>query len=107
AFRDRVAPAFRKLQGYLANTYVPAARDSIAMSDLPDGKAWYAYNVREQTTTDLTPEQIHQIGLAEVKRIRQQMEAAMAAAGFHGSLQEFFTFLRTDPKFFYDKPEDL
>ncbi len=107
AFRDRVAPAFRKLQGYLANTYVPAARESIAMSDLPDGKAWYAFNVRQQTTTSLTPEQIHQIGLAEVKRIREQMEALMAKTGFKGSLPEFFTFLRTDPRFFYDKPEDL
>jgi len=107
AFNERVAPAFRKLQSYLANTYVPAARESIAMSDLPDGKAWYAYNVREQTTTDLTPEQIHQIGLAEVKRIHDEMERLMAATGFKGSLPDFFTFLRTDPRFFYDKPEDL
>jgi uncharacterized protein (DUF885 family) len=107
AFREQVAPAFQKLQSYLANTYVPAARESIAMSDLPDGKAWYAYNVRQQTTTDLTPEQIHQIGLAEVKRIHRQMEELMAKTGFKGGLQEFFTFLRTDPRFFYDKPEDL
>src|SRR5262245_51978518 len=107
AFREQVAPAFRKLQGYLANTYVPAARETIAMSDLPDGKAWYAYNVRQQTTTTLTPEQIHQIGLAEVKRIHQQMEELMAKTGFKGSMEEFFTFLRTDPRFFYDKPEDL
>jgi uncharacterized protein (DUF885 family) len=63
--------------------------------------------VRQQTTTDLTPEQIHQIGLAEVKRIHGQMEELMAKTGFKGSLQEFFTFLRTDPRFFYDKPEDL
>jgi uncharacterized protein (DUF885 family) len=107
AFNERVAPAFRKLQSYLANTYLPAARESIAMSDLPDGKAWYAYNVKGQTTTDLTPEQIHQIGLAEVKRIRQQMEELMTKTGFKGSLQDFFTFLRTDPRFFYDRPEDL
>jgi uncharacterized protein (DUF885 family) len=107
AFDERVAPAIRKLQSYLANTYLPAARESIAMSDLPDGKAWYAYNVRQQTTTDLTPEQIHQIGLAEVKRIRAQMEALMASTDFKGSLPEFFTFLRTDPRFYYDKPEDL
>jgi uncharacterized protein (DUF885 family) len=107
AFREGAVPAFRKLQSYLANTYVPAARESIAMSDLPDGKAWYTYNVKGQTTTDLTPEQIHQIGLAEVKRIRQQMEALMAKTEFKGSLQDFFTFLRSDPRFFYDKPEDL
>src|SRR6185295_8509788 len=107
AFNEQVVPAVRKLQSYLANTYVPAARESIAMSDLPDGKAWYAYSVKAQTTTDLTPEQIHQIGLAEVKRIHQQMEELMAKTGFKGSLPEFFTFLRTDPRFFYDKPEDL
>jgi uncharacterized protein (DUF885 family) len=106
-FNEQAVPAFRKLQSYLANTYLPAARDSIAMSDLPDGKAWYAYNVRNQTTTDLTPEQIHQIGLAEVARIRKQMDELIAATGFAGSFQEFLTFLRTDPRFFYDKPEDL
>jgi uncharacterized protein (DUF885 family) len=107
AFNEQVAPAVRKLQGYLANTYVPAARETIAMSDMPDGKAWYAFNVREQTTTTLTPEQIHQIGLAEVKRIREQMESLKTSTGFTGSLPEFFTFLRTDPQFYYDKPEDL
>ena len=107
AFNEQAVPAFRKFQGYLANTYVPAARDSIAMSDLPDGKAWYAYNVRSLTTTDLTPEQIHQIGLAEVARIRKQMDELIASTGFKGSFPEFLTFLRTDPRFFYDKPEDL
>ncbi|HEX9941967.1 MAG TPA: DUF885 domain-containing protein [Thermoanaerobaculia bacterium] len=107
AFDEQASPAFRKLQGFLANTYVPAARDSIAMSDLPNGKAWYAFAARSYTTTSLTPEQIHQIGLAEVKRIRGQMEELKAATGFKGSLQEFFTFLRTDARFFYDKPEDL
>ncbi len=77
------------------------------MSDLPDGKAWYAYNVRSQTTTSLTPEQIHQIGLAEVARIRKQMDELIASTGFKGSFEEFLTFLRTDPRFFYDKPEGL
>jgi uncharacterized protein (DUF885 family) len=107
AFNERVAPAIRKLQSYVANTYVPAARETIAMSDLPDGKAWYAYNVRQQTTTDLTPEQIHQIGLAEVARIRKQMDELMASTGFKGSFEDFLRFLRTDPQFYYEKPEDL
>jgi uncharacterized protein (DUF885 family) len=107
AFRDQVAPAFRKLHGYLANTYVPAARESIAMGDLPNGKAWYAFQARSYTTTNLTPEQIHQIGLAEVKRIRKEMDAQMAATGFQGSFEDFCKLLRTDPRFFYDKPEDL
>jgi len=64
AFTGRVVPAFRKLHGYLVNTYLPAARESIATGDLPNGKAWYAYLAHDYTTTDLTPEQIHQIGLA-------------------------------------------
>ncbi len=107
AFKEQVEPAFRKLHGYLVNTYLPASRESIAMGDLPNGKAWYAYLARIHTTTDLTPEQIHQIGLAEVKRIRGEMDALIASTGFKGSFADFCTFLRTDPRFFFDKPEDL
>jgi uncharacterized protein (DUF885 family) len=107
AFADQVVPAYRKLHSYLVNTYLPAARESIATGDLPNGKAWYAFQARSYTTTNLTPEQIHQIGLAEVKRIRKEMDAQMAATGFKGSFEEFCNFLRTDPRFFYDKPEDL
>ena len=107
AFRERVEPAFRKLRAYLANTYLPAARESIAMGELPNGKAWYAFRARVSTTTDLSPEQIHQIGLAEVKRIRGEMDALIAATGFKGSFADFCQFLRTDPRFFYDRPEDL
>ena len=106
-FQSQVAPALRKLHDYLVQTYIPGARQTIAMSDLPDGRAWYAYEVKNATTTDLTPEQIHQIGLAEVKRIRQEMDALIAATGFKGSFQEFCQFLRTDPRFFWDKPEDM
>ena len=106
-FQGQVAPALRKLHDYLVATYIPGARESIAMSDLPDGRAWYAHRVRNATTTDLTPEQIHQIGLAEVARIRGEMDALIASTGFKGSFAEFCKFLRTDPRFFYDKPEDL
>ena len=107
AFRDDVVPAYRKLRVYLADTYVPHARETIGMSALPDGHAWYAFNVRAETTTELTPEQIHQIGLSEVKRIRAEMDEQMAKAGWKGSFADFKTFLRTDPRFFYDRPEDL
>jgi uncharacterized protein (DUF885 family) len=106
-FNEAVAPALRKLRDYLVGTYIPGARESIAMSDLPNGRAWYAFRVRASTTTDLTPEQIHQLGLSEVKRIRGEMDALIAATGFKGSFEEFSRFLRTDPRFFYDKPEDL
>ena len=101
------APAYRKLHEYLVATYIPACRESIAASDLPNGAATYAYRVRWYTTTNLTPAQIHEIGLAEVKRIRGEMDKVIASTGFKGSFKEFTEFLRTDPQFFYDKPEDL
>ncbi|HEX6862920.1 MAG TPA: DUF885 domain-containing protein [Thermoanaerobaculia bacterium] len=106
-FAEQVEPALRKLRDYLANTYIPGARETIAMSDLPDGEAWYAFTLRSNTTTDLTPGQIHQLGLSEVSRIRKEMDALIASTGFQGSFADFSEFLRTDPRFFYDRPEDL
>ena len=106
-YASAVAPAFQKLREYLAATYIPACRDSIAASALPNGAATYAFRVRFETTTSLTPQQIHEIGLAEVKRIHAEMEKLIAATGFKGSFHEFTEFLRTDPRFYYDKPEDL
>jgi uncharacterized protein (DUF885 family) len=107
AYEKKVAPAFRKLLRYLTETYIPGCQGSISMAALPDGAAWYAYAVRRATTTDLTPSQIHELGLAEVKRIRAEMDSVIAATGFQGSFAEFVRFLHTDPRFFYDKPEDL
>ncbi|HEY3570648.1 MAG TPA: DUF885 domain-containing protein [Thermoanaerobaculia bacterium] len=106
-FQSQVEPALRKLHDYLVQTYIPGARQTTAMSDLPDGRAWYAYEVRNATTTDLTPEQIHELGLSEVKRIRKEMDELIASTGFQGSFEEFCKFLRTDPRFFWDKPEDM
>jgi uncharacterized protein (DUF885 family) len=107
AFNEQVAPAYRKLHDFLEKTYLPGTRESIAMSALPDGQAWYAHNVEGTTTTDLTPKQIHEIGLSEVKRIRGEMDKVIASTNFKGSFEEFLTFLRTDPQFFYDTPEAL
>ncbi|HEY0778659.1 MAG TPA: DUF885 domain-containing protein, partial [Gemmatirosa sp.] len=95
-----VIPAYRALRAYLAATYVPRARTSIALSALPDGAAWYAYNVRRETTTDRTPAEIHAIGLAEVARIRTALDSVMRATGFAGTAAEFAHMLRTDPRFF-------
>jgi uncharacterized protein (DUF885 family) len=106
-YRTQDVPALHKLHDYLAATYVPHTRESIAVGALPDGKARYAFLLRIFTTTDLTPEQIHELGLAEVKRIRAEMDQVMKSTGFTGTFDEFSTFLRTDPRFFYDKPEDL
>jgi uncharacterized protein (DUF885 family) len=102
-----VAPAFRKLHDYIAATYLPACRESIAATALPDGRAAYAFLVRWQTTTNLAPQQIHEIGLTEVKRIRAEMDKVIASTKFQGSFHDFTEFLRTDPRFYYDKPEDL
>jgi uncharacterized protein (DUF885 family) len=102
-----VAPAFRKLHDYVANTYLPACRESIAATALPNGAANYAFLVRWQTTTNLTPQQIHEIGLTEVKRIRAEMDKVIASTRFQGSFHDFTEFLRTDPRFYYGKPEDL
>jgi len=106
-FANQVVPVLRKLQDYLARSYVPAARETIAMRDLPDGAAWYAWLLRYNTTTDLTPEQIHELGLAEVRRIRGEMDAVIVSTGFHGGFGAFTDKLRSDPRFYYDKPEDV
>jgi uncharacterized protein (DUF885 family) len=102
-----VVPAFHRLHDYVATTYLAACRESIAATALPNGSAMYAHMVRWQTTTNLTPQQIHEIGLAEVKRIRAEMDKVIASTKFQGSFHEFTEFLRTDPRFYYDKAEDL
>jgi uncharacterized protein (DUF885 family) len=106
-YASGVAPAFQKLHDYVVATYLPACRESIAAAALPNGAAAYAFHVRWQTTTNLTPQQIHEIGLSEVKRIRAEMEKVIASTGFKGTFHDFTEFLRTDPRFFYDKPDDL
>jgi prolyl oligopeptidase len=102
-----VYPAYRSLLAYLEETYLPGARKTVGQSAMPNGKKWYAYNARFHTTTDLTPKQIHEIGLAEVERIRQEMEQIIQDLEFDGSFAEFAEFLRTDPQFYFDTPEAL
>jgi uncharacterized protein (DUF885 family) len=102
-----VAPAFQKLHDYIEKTYLPACREAIAANALPNGAMAYAFHVRWQTTTKLTPQQIHEIGLSEVKRIRAEMDKVIASAEFKGSFHDFTEFLRTDARFYYDKPDDL
>ena len=106
-YASAVAPAFQRLHQYVVSTYLPACRESIAATALPNGPAAYALHVRWQTTTKLTPPQIHQIGLSEVKRIRAEMDKVIASAGFQGSFHDFTEFLRTDARFYFDKPDDL
>ena len=82
-------------------------RETVGLYAQPNGADWYAYMVRLRTTTDLTPDEIHQIGLDEVARIHEEMQAVMAEVGFDGSLDEFFEFVNTDEQFFYDEAEEL
>ncbi|MCL7713638.1 DUF885 domain-containing protein [Stenotrophomonas mori] len=96
---DQLLPAIRKQRDFIANEYLPATRDTVGLDALPDGKAWYAFNARESTTTAQTPEQIHAIGLEEVARIQGEMRTVMEQVGFKGSLQAFFTFMQDDKQF--------
>ena len=102
-----VVPAYRQFGTYFNEQYLPRTRASIAAADLPDGKAYYDFLARYYTTTDLGAEQIHAAGLEEVARIRAEMEKVKARTGFKGSLAEFFTYLRTDPKFFHKTQAEL
>ena len=107
AYRDQDRPAFERLQAYLTNTYLPRSRETIGMNSLPNGAAWYAYNVKVQTTTARTPAEIHALGLSEAKRIRAQMDSLIRSTGFTGDFAAFTHMLRTDPKFFYTDSASL
>jgi uncharacterized protein (DUF885 family) len=107
AIGEAVVPAYRKLMAFFETEYAPRARESIAMSALPDGQAWYAFRVKQMTTTDLSPDTIHQLGLAEVQRIRAEMEKVRAEAKFQGSLQEFTRFLITDKRFTFGSRQEM
>ncbi|HWJ35672.1 MAG TPA: DUF885 domain-containing protein [Steroidobacteraceae bacterium] len=107
AIADVVLPAFARFEKFFNGTYVPACRQSIGIADTPDGQAFYRELIEYHTTTTLTPDEIHATGLAEVKRIRGEMDKIIAAVNFKGDFQEFSHYLRTDPKFFYTDPNDL
>jgi uncharacterized protein (DUF885 family) len=104
---NKVMPAYAKLDKFFYQDYLPKARESIAITDLPNGNQYYDFLAQYYTTTALTADEIHAIGLSEVARIRKQMEIVKNEAGFKGSLPEFFTFLRTDPQFFYSSSAQL
>ncbi|MDY7230810.1 DUF885 domain-containing protein [Hyalangium rubrum] len=107
AIREAVVPATRKLLTFFESEYLPHAREPIAMSALPDGEAWYAYRVKGMTTTDLSPDAIHQIGLAEVKRILAEMEQVKVEAGFQGTRAQFAQHLLKDPRYAFKSREEL
>ena len=102
-----LAPALQRLEDFVRNDYLPAARAGIAASSLPGGTPWYALLVKNATTTTLAPAEIHALGLKEVARIRDEMGPVVGRTGFRGSLAQFFVFARSDPRLFYTDPEAL
>jgi uncharacterized protein (DUF885 family) len=107
AIEQDVLPAYLRLQKFFNNQYLPACRDTVGVWDTPGGADWYQQRVRWFTTTDLTADQIHEIGLKEVARIRGEMQKVIERVGFKGSFAEFLQFLRTDPQFRYTDPDQL
>ena len=105
--RADVQPAYRDLLQFMRSDYVPRTRTTLAAWDLPDGKAHYRAKIREFTTLEMDPAEIHQLGLREVARLRDEMTAAMHDAGFNGDLPTFLASLRTDPRFYAKNPEEL
>jgi len=104
---ESIVPAYRRFSRYFDEKYLPASRDSIGASSLPDGEAFYEYRVRSFTTTQMTPDEVHRLGLTEVKRIRDEMQLIIDELEFAGSFDDFLNFLRTDSQFYYDTPEEL
>lgn len=107
AVEQVVLPAYRRLNDFFLKSCLPAGRSTVGIWDTPDGDAFYRERAAFHTTTSLTPQQIHEIGLEEVARIRAEMDRVIAKIGYQGSFDEFVQFLRTDPQFYYKTPEEL
>ena len=100
-------PTYQELYDFLINEYLPESRDTIGISDVPNGKEWYEYLARYHTTTNLTPDEIHEIGLREVAKIRAEMEGIIEQVGWEGDFNSFLQYLRTDSRFYYETGEEL
>ncbi len=107
AIADSVVPAYKKFRSYFIDRYLTAGPTKVGIWQFPKGKKAYAFLARSHTTTKMTPEEIHLLGKREVKRIRAEMKRVMKKTGHRGSLKSFMEFLRTDPQFYYENPEDL
>jgi uncharacterized protein (DUF885 family) len=107
AIRDRIIPAYARLHAFVRDEYLPQTRQSVGLSALPGGRVWYEYLVGTTTTTDLTPDEIQEIGLAEVERIHREMESVMRTVGFEGDLQAFFAYVRDDARFRFSSRDQM
>ena len=104
---EKLVPAYANMSDFLATTYIPNSRNSVGYSDLPNGKAWYEYQIKKNTTLSLSADEIHAIGLQEVSRILGEMKKVKETVGFKGNLNEFFTHLRDSDEFYFDTPKQL
>ena len=104
---EELNPAYQELATFLREEYLPQSRAGIGIKEVPNGREWYEYLARYHTTTDLTPDEIHEIGLQEVARIRSEMEDVMDSVAWEGDFRSFLEFLRTDPQFYYETGEEL
>ena len=107
AISGQLVPAYARLRDFIRDEYLPACRDTDGFYALPDGEAWYAHLIREHTTTDMSAEEIHQVGLDEVARIHREMVAIKEEVGFEGDLQAFFDHLNTEPRFYFASRAEL
>ncbi len=105
--RDSVNPAYTNYATFYRTEYAPKCRTTIGASAMPDGAAYYAFKVREQTTTTMTPDEVHRLGLSEVARIRAEMDTLVASTGFNGDRAAYITMLRTNPKYYATTPHQL
>jgi uncharacterized protein (DUF885 family) len=107
AIMEGAVPGYRDLLNYFDNEYLPNTRTTLGAYDLPNGRRYYQFKIGEYTTTNLTPDQIHEIGLKEVDRISAEMNEVMKSTGFKGDMPAFLHFLRTDPQFYAKTPYEL
>jgi uncharacterized protein (DUF885 family) len=107
AIENKVLPSYKRVADFVGDEYLAAARDTVGLYALPDGPEWYAYNVKRVTTTNLTPDEIHQIGLDEVARIHNEIRGVMTEVGFEGDLEDFFDYVNSDEQFYFDEAEEL
>ena len=108
AINEQITPSFKKLSDFLQNEYLPKSRTTTGISGIPGGDKYYSYLIRQQTTTNKTPDEIYNTGLSEVKRIRSEMERIKTETGFTGDLKSFFVYLKTDKKFRpYTTPKEV
>jgi uncharacterized protein (DUF885 family) len=106
-YTSNVAPALKKFRDFLATTYIPVCRENISIEALPEGADYYKYRIRWHTTTNLTPQQIHQIGLDQVKEIRAEIDQVVAQAGYEGRFADFVKFVNSDPRFVFSSADDM